>query len=341
MINLKPLRKYLTAAQPMQHFEIITSFEQIKILADKRRLAILRKLMAGPATLTQLGEELGEHPAWIRHHVKLLEVAGLVELVEKRITSGVVEKFYRARAGGMLLQELVLPEDPSIPSVIFAGSHDLAVELLAHQLDRYLNILILPVGSLDGLVSLRQGLCHLSGCHLLDTNGEYNLPFIRHIFPDRSMLIFSLAQREQGLIIAPGNPKSIHSLTDLLRTDVEIINRNPGSGTRLWFDRQLDAHDIPVKNIRGYENVVQTHTECARLVQNGKADVALGLRAAASRHDLDFVPLFQERYDLVVPQEQTQLLNPLLDFIQTNAFRQSLDSLKGYDTSHSGEQIPL
>ena len=325
----------------MQQFEIIKDFEKIKILADTRRLAILRKLMAEPATLTQLGEALGEHPAWIRHHVKQLEMAGLVELVETHINSGVVEKFYRAHAGGLLLQELILPLDPLLPSVIFSGSHDLAVELLARQLAKNLNIMILPVGSLDGLVALRQGLCHLSGCHLLDTNGEYNLPFIHHLFPDRPVLVMTLAQREQGLITAPGNPKAICSLSDLARSDVTFINRNTGSGTRLWLDRQLQTLSIPGKAIHGYEIVTRTHTECARLVHQGEADVALGLRAAAFQYDLGFIPLFQERYDLVIPQEQIPLIQPLLETIQTSAFRRSVDNLNGYDTTHTGEQIPL
>jgi putative molybdopterin biosynthesis protein len=325
----------------MQQFEIIKSFEQIKLLADIRRLAILRKLMAGPATLTQLGEELGEHPAWVRHHVKQLELAGLVELVETHITSGVVEKFYRAHAGGLLLQELILPDDTSHPSVIFSGSHDLAVELLARQLGNCFNIMILPVGSLDGLVALRQGLCHLTGCHLLDINGEYNLPFIRHFFPDQSVLVFTLAQREQGLMTAPGNPKNIHSLADLARSDVTFINRIPGSGTRLWLDRQLQALNIPIKSILGYENFARTHTECARQVQDGKADVALGLHAAAFQVHLDFIPLFHERYDLVIPQEQIEMLRPMLDTLQTATFRRSMESLVGYETTHTGEQIPL
>jgi molybdate-binding protein/DNA-binding HxlR family transcriptional regulator len=325
----------------LQQFEIIKAFDQIKLLADKRRLAILRKLMAGPATLTQLGEAMQEHPAWIRHHVKQLELAGLVELVETRVTAGVVEKFYRARAGGMLLQELVLPDIPSIPSVIFSGSHDLAVELLAQKLAKKLNIMILPVGSLDGLVSLRQGLCHLSGCHLLDVNGEYNLPFIRHFFPDRTVLAFTLAHREQGLMTAPDNPKAIRSLTDLTRCDVTFINRNPGSGTRLWLDRQLQTQSLASEHIRGYKNTVNTHTECARLVQDGKTDVALGLHAAAFQHNLGFIPLFQERYDLIIPQEQMKLLQPLLNILQTRPFRRAVSGLIGYDTTHTGEQIPL
>jgi putative molybdopterin biosynthesis protein len=325
----------------MQQFEIIKAFEKIKLLSDTRRLVILRKLMAGPATLTQLGEEMGEHPAWVRHHVKQLELAGLVELVETRVTSGVVEKFYRAHAGGLLLQDLIMPMDTALPSVIFSGSHDLAVELLARQIEKSLNMMILPVGSLDGLVALRQGLCHLSGCHLLDVSGDYNIPFIRHLFPDRAMLVFTLAQREQGLMVAAGNPKNIHSLKDIARSDITFMNRNPGSGTRLWLDRQLQAYSIPVERIRGYENSTRTHTECAVLVQTGKANVALGLHAAAFQHDLGFIPLFHERYDLVIPQENADMLRPLLNAIQSNAFRCSVDTMIGYDTTHTGEQIPL
>jgi len=321
--------------QPLQ------SFEQLKLLADPRRLAILRQLMAGPATLTMLGKTLGEHPAWVRHHLKQLETAGLVELVETRVQSGVVEKFYRARGSGFLVQELILPENPARPTIVFSGSHDLAVELLANQLSEHLDVRTLPVGSLDGLVALRQSMCNLAGAHLLDQNGEYNLPFIRHFFPDRLMKVVTLSHREQGLMVATGNPKAIRSLSDLARADITFINRNPGSGTRLWLDRQLQAEGIPAEGIHGYTNAVNTHTECAHLVQTAKVDVALGLRAAAHQFGLDFVPLFHERYDIVFTQEQGKLLAPLLDTIQTSAFRRGVEALTGYETRHTGEQIPL
>ena len=319
----------------------LRSFQQLKLLADPRRLAILRQLMAAPASLTMLGKALGVHPAWVRHHLKVLETTGLVELVETRVQSGVVEKFYRARAGGLLLQELILPENPSRPMIIFSGSHDLAVELLVNQLSAHMDILTLPVGSLDGLVALRQNLCNLSGAHLLDPSGEYNLPFIRHFFPDRTMQVVTLAHREQGLMLAAENPKAIRTLADLARPDVTFINRNPGSGTRLWLDRQLQVQGIPIGNIHGYENSVSTHTAAANLVQTGKADVALGLRAAASQFDLNFIPLFHERYDIVFQQEQNPMLVPLLDTLQTSAFRRGVEALTGYETMHTGEQIPI
>jgi molybdate-binding protein len=321
--------------QPLQ------SFEQLKLLADPRRLRILRILMSAPASLTQIGQVLGEHPAWVRHHLKKLEAAGLVELTETHIQSGVMEKFYRAHASGFLLQQLILPENPSRPAIVFSGSHDLAIELLAEKLAPRLDLLTMPVGSLDGLVTLRQNLCQISGCHLLDTSGEYNLPFVHRFFPDRTMRVVTLAYREQGLMTAPGNPKSIHGVADLARANVTIVNRNPGSGTRLWLDQQLAALGIPVSSIRGYTTSVRTHTECARIIQGGAADAALGLRAAAERYGLGFLPLFQERYDLIFTADTEESLLPLLDALQTADFRHEMSTLAGYATSHTGEQIPL
>ena len=177
------------------------------------------------------------------------------------------------------------------------------MELLANKLSNHFDVLTLPVGSLDVLVALRQNLCNLSGAHLLDSNGEYNLHFVCHFFPDRVMQVITLSHREQGLMTATGNPKGIHSLADLTREDVNFINRNPGSGTRLWFDRQLQAESVPSGSIHGYTKCVSTHTECARQVQSGAADVALGLRASAHQYKLGFVPLFHERYDIVFAQE--------------------------------------
>jgi DNA-binding transcriptional ArsR family regulator len=213
----------------MDPVEILSGFEQIKALADTRRLAILRLLMAGSASLTQLGLALGQHPARVRHHLQKLEQAGLVELSQVTVTSGVTEKFYRARAGALIVQAMVLPQDSKRQTIIFSGSHDLAMELMSHSLAKYINLLNLPVGSLDGLVALRQGFCHLAGSHLLDMDGEYNTPFVRHLFPDQATRMFTLAYREQGLILAAGNPKGIHQLADLARPDVTFINRQSGS----------------------------------------------------------------------------------------------------------------
>lgn len=323
----------------MSPIQPLDSFKHLKLLADPRRLRIIRFLMAGKATLTMLGNALGEHPAWIRHHIRQLEDAGLVELVETQIHSGVVEKFYRACADGYYLQQVILPNDHLHPCFIFAGSHDLAIELLASSLSPHLRLLTMPVGSLEGLVTLRQNIAHVSGCHLLDSTGQYNIPFVTHFFPDRSMRVITLAHREQGLMTSPGNPKAIHSVTDLAREDVTFLNRNPGSGTRLWFDMQLSSLGIPKNNINNYSTSINTHTECAKMIQEGSADAAIGLRAAARLYDLNFIPLFHERYDLVFPEETSTALAPLFDTIQTSIFRNKVTALTGYETAHTGEQI--
>lgn len=318
----------------------INSFDKIKLLADSRRMDILRLLMAAPATLTLLARTLKQSPAWVRHHILALESAGLIEISEIRKTGKVTEKFYRAKADALLLQEIVLPKSRK-PSLIFSGSHDIALENVTDHLTRHFNLLSLPVGSLDGLVNLRQGLCQISGSHLLDESGEYNTPFVKHLFPDRDVEVITLAYRMQGLMLAGGNPKGIKKVADIAKPNVRFVNRNRGSGTRLWLDAELRRQRIPVEKISGYENQVKTHSEAANLISQNRADVSLGLQAAAHQKGLDFIPLFEERYDLVLPREQERNLNPLFDYIQTADFREMLSSLTGYDSRHSGEVVPV
>jgi putative molybdopterin biosynthesis protein len=328
----------------MASIEIIKSLEQIKLLSDPRRMAILRLLMAEPATLTQLGRAIGEYPAWIRHHLKKLEKAGLVEMVTAQVSGGFVEKYYQAKAHAFIFQEIVLPDPAAGEHLVLMGSHDLALGYLAERLraEAKLNLLVLPVGSLEGLTALRQGLTHLTGCHLLDAeSGEYNRSYIRHFFPDRDITAVTLAHRVQGLLVAPGNPKAIHTLSEVGRTDVTFINRNRGSGTRVWLDQQLGRLDIPSGQVRGYAQEVRTHTAVALAIQGGKADAGLGLEAAALQAGVDFIPLFQERYDLVLPAElaQERKLLPFLEYLQTAEFRRAVEALGGYATTHSGEHL--
>ena len=324
----------------MDKVDTLHAFQQLKILADARRLDILRRLMAQAATLTQLGQTLNESPAWVRHHVKILEAAGLVEIAEVRVTARVTEKYYKARASALLLQELILPYSQK-PIIIFSGSHDTAIDHIASHFSPHISLLTLPIGSLDGLINLRQGLCHIAGAHLLDSSGEYNTPFVRHLFLDRAVEMVTLAHRTQGLIVAPGNPKGLKTLSDLAREDVTLINRNPGSGTRIWIDKELTQIGLPPASIRGYENFVSTHSAAAKTVRAGEADVAIGIQAAAWEIQLGFIPLFEERYDLIIPAEQVQLVRPLLDYLQTASYRKELNALTGYNSAHSGEQIPL
>jgi len=325
---------------PMHDIETLHAFSQIKLLSDARRVAILRLLMTSPATLTQLAQTLKQSPAWVRHHILALQAAGLVERIDVHKTGKVKEKYYQAKAGAFLIQELVLPKTKK-PALIFSGSHDLALESAALHLEKHFHLLNFPIGSLDGLIFLRQGLCQFSGSHILDEDGKYNVSTVRHLFPDRAVEMFTLAYRTQGLLVRPGNPKSIKKIQDIARSGVHFVNRNPGSGTRLWFDAELKRLKIDAKQIEGYDQIAKTHSESAMMIEGRQADVALGLQAAAHRHQLEFIPLFEERYDLVLPRANEETISPLLDYLQTAAFRGELNSLTGYNPAHSGEQILL
>ena len=321
----------------------ITAFAPLKLVGDSRRLAILRQLMAGPATLSQLSKRAGTYPAQIRHHVKLLEEAGLIELVFTRLSGGFVEKFYRATARAFIINLTILPQFSQEGAIITLGSHDLALESIARHMqegEHHPGLVALPVGSLDGLIALRQGICQMAGCHLLDApSGEYNSEHVRHLFPGEEMVLITLAHREQGLMVAPGNPHRIQGLEDLTREEITFANRRRGAGTRLWLDQQLGQLGVPGQQVKGYDLEMKTHTQVARAVASGQVDVGLGVVAAARPLHLDIIPLFEERYDLVIPAASlaNPLLQPLLDYLQTADLRRTISQLDGYDATRTGE----
>jgi putative molybdopterin biosynthesis protein len=328
----------------MQSLEQISKFNQLKAVSDPRNLSILNQLMDASATLTQLGNALGKHPAWTQPPLKLLEQAGLVELSTLKISDGYIEKYYQSIALAYLLQELLLPDNPGKQTIFVSGSHDLALEIHALISVGDLYVITNPVGSLDGLVALRQGLCLAAGCHLYDKpSGDYNSPYVRHLFPDKRMTLLTLAHRQQGLIVSLGNPLKIQGLQDLARQDIRFINRNPGSGTRLWLDARLVELGILPGQISGYSDEATTHTAVAVAIQAGQAQVGLGIRAAASSFQLGFIPLFDERYNIVIPHEllTQEKLSPMFDAFYSGDFRHQVEHLGGYDVSHLGDQIIL
>lgn len=224
------------------------------------------------------------------------------------------------------------------------GSHDLALELLARRVKTGGGrpaLFAIPVGSLDGLIALRQGLCQLAGCHLLDDDGrDYNLSYIRHLFPGQAMTLLTLAYRQQGLVVARDNPRQIRSLADLTRSDITFINRQPGAGTRVWLEREMKRLGIEAAQVQGYGRAVATHHQIAATIAAGQADVGLAVLAAAQAHDLDFIPLFAERYELAAPASAINdpLLQPLFDYLQTAAFRRAVAQLGGYEPTHTGSR---
>ncbi len=227
---------------------------------------------------------------------------------------------------------------------IFAiGSHDMTLDIVAQFLaERQRHLVSANVGSQGGLVALRRKEAHLAGSHLLDPQtGEYNLPYLKQYLPDTPVQVVTWVGRVQGLLTKPGNPKGIHGLADLARPDVHFVNRQRGAGTRVLLDYHLGQMGISPDSVQGYDQEEYTHLAVAAAVASGRADCGLAVTASAQALDLDFIPLFQERYDLIIPCEYLQgdLLTPLFDLMTDERFRKAVAALPGYDLSHMGEIV--
>jgi molybdate-binding protein/DNA-binding transcriptional regulator YhcF (GntR family) len=227
-------------------------------------------------------------------------------------------------------------------TIFIVGSHDLALDLLVslfRERSPAIGIEVTHAGSLGGLIALQEERAHLAGIHLLDEEtGEYNYPYIKRILPGRELAIVHLAYRIQGLMFGAENPKQIKGLNDLRRKDINFINRQRGSGTRVLLDLKLRQMGILPHEINGYDDELDTHLSVALAINHGKADLGLGIQAAAKTCGLDFLPLFRERYDLVMPKDnyQSQLFTPFLEIVTSDEFRKVVNQIGGYDTSQTG-----
>jgi putative molybdopterin biosynthesis protein len=246
-------------------------------------------------------------------------------------------------AGDPVRVRLYRPRAELEKTIFAIGSHDIILDLLAGYLaDRDRRLTSANVGSQGGLVALRRGEAHLAGSHLLDTEtGEYNLPYLSQYLPRIPVKVITLVERQQGLMVQPGNPKQISDLKDLARQEVTFVNRQHGAGTRVLLDYHLRLLGIAPEAIQGYNQEEYTHLAVAAAVSSGRVDCGLGIAAAAQALELNFSPLFQERYDLVVPSvyANSKLLAPLWDIIASDEFRQAVAGLPGYDISRMGKLV--
>jgi len=228
-------------------------------------------------------------------------------------------------------------------TILSIGSHDLTLDLLAQFLAEHGRRLgSANVGSQGGLIALRRGEAHFAGSHLLDPKtGEYNTSFIRKYMPNIPVRVVAMVMRDQGLIVAKGNPREIKGLEDLNRPEIKFVNRQRGAGTRVLLDYHLNLMSIPQSSIEGYPQEEYTHLGVAAAVASGRADCGLGIAAAAEALDLDFIPLFQERYDLVIPKRfaEDDLLAPLFRLLVDSPFRDAVSQRIGYDVSVMGTMI--
>jgi putative molybdopterin biosynthesis protein len=247
--------------------------------------------------------------------------------------------------GEMVRVELLRRMDEIENTISIVGSHDMTLDLIGDEMRRRwpgIGVASAHVGSLAGLAALRRGECHAAGTHLMDEEtGEYNVSYVRRLFPEGGIALINLVYRQQGLIVRKGNPKGIESFEDLTRDGVRFVNRQPGSGTRVLLDYELRRHGISPEEIEGYENELFTHLAIAAAVRDGVADAGLGIMAAAKALDLDFIPVAEERYDLAIPERLLEgpLIARMLETIRSDEFKRRVRGLGGYDTRHTGERM--
>jgi len=240
-----------------------------------------------------------------------------------------------------------LPQATPLSLLRFAGSHDLTIEILARLLvetKAEAGLSVAYLGSLGGLMALARNEVEVAGVHLWDAlTDTYNIPFVQRLLPGRRVVLATLVYRSLGLITPPGNPQKLHSLADLAQPEVHLVNRQPGSGTRVWLDAQLKALAIAPAAITGYEWEEVTHLAVARAVAQGRATAGLGIHAAAAAYGLNFVPLTQERYDLVFQEDVwgTPAAQALLAVMRSARFKEMAVALGGYDPMQAGREITV
>jgi len=227
-------------------------------------------------------------------------------------------------------------------SIVVTGSHDplfdeLSELLRAGKID--LSVSSSHVGSMGGIMAVRRGEAHIAGIHMLDeTSGEYNIPFVKRHLPKGGVRLIGCVKRLQGLILQQGNPKNITGIADLVQEGLRYINRQKGSGTRILIEYLCRKQGIDTSMIYGFNREEYTHTSVAALIASGSADAGLGIYSAAKMYGLEFVPICDEQYDLLIPDFAWELpmVQKLLEIIRSDAFRQRLDVLGGYTVENPG-----
>lgn len=197
------------------------------------------------------------------------------------------------------------------------------------------------VGSFGGLKALRDNLCHLASSHLLQQeNGDYNFQFAADELASPPAVV-NFCSREQGLLLAKGNPLGINSVADLGQLKARIVNRPLSTGTRLLFEQQLQKIGLPGKRLVGYEREVARHLEVGLEILAGRADAGPAIKAVAGILGLDFLPLGRERFDLLIPRERffDKGIQLFLGLLHEKEFKRLAADLEGYDIAQSGRVI--
>ncbi len=240
--------------------------------------------------------------------------------------------------------ELYRPQNELRYNLLAAGSHDLIIDLLGTALkerDPRMCLSSAHLGSMGGIAAVGRGQAHLAGVHLFDPETkEYNRPYINKLLPDQKVHLVNLAYRMQGWIVPRGNPDMVRTIEQLADLKLSFINRQRGAGTRILFDYLLQEAGLSPKQIYGYEREEHTHLNIAAAVAANTARIGLGILPAAKTFDLDFVPLVEERYDLLLsdtfynsPEAKT-----LLEIISSRDFQRQVEAMGGYSMRDAGKE---
>ena len=274
--------------------------------------------------------------------------------------SGVVSSFMKAdgilevpqglegfEAGSEVTVRLLCPVEKLKNTVVVIGSHDPLLDELGdmlHVADGDVYMSSSHVGSMGGIMAIRRGEAHAAGCHLLNTeNGEYNISFMKKYFPKGGVRLVRCVGRQQGLMVAKGNPLGIEKFADITKTGVRYVNRQKGSGTRILTDYLCKQENLDTAAIYGYDREELTHTSVAAQIVSGSADVGMGIYSAAKLYDLDFVPICIEEYDLIVPDHawETPQVQQMIATLKSEEFKTKILGLGGYTVENPGEIIDL
>ncbi len=335
----------------------ILAFEKLMRPAFSAMLGV--RIPARPKILARAGRKIPSRlgiKEFVR--VKVGEVAGRRVFLNLKRGAGAITTLTRADAlceipedwegipaGEELYLELLRPEKDLAKTALIVGSHDLALDVLAEFVKKKApeyELSLAHVGSLSGILAVRDGLAHAAGTHLFDPeSGVYNVPYIKKYLPDTPVVLVHFVRRQQGLIVPRGNPKGLKSIEDLVRQKVRFINRQPGAGTRVLLDYHLKKLGLDPSALPGYEDEETTHLGVAVAVATGRADAGLGIQAAARLLGLDFVPLFEERYDLLLRRDffASPFWAVLASVLEDPSFRARVEELGGYDASEMGKVV--
>ncbi len=222
------------------------------------------------------------------------------------------------------------------PALFLAGEHVRKINALS-------GVTNWTMGSANALVALQRGEVHMAGLHLVDMkSGQSNIPYLKRHARNRDLLGVHFASWVQGLLIQSGNPKRIRSVQDLMKPGVRLINREPGAGARFFLDALLDEAGMSGEKIKGYSHEVTSHLEVARHIRDGLADVGIGVETAAHHFGLDFIPLREERYDLIMRSDFLNthpMASKFLDAVVSQPFRQEIEALGGYNLNEIGTML--